>query len=290
MAEDEGEDAPPGADGAPQSKQVYVRSNKLRTFVDEATAFFAGAVGKPTSITNKFGEVPPDGLLREVALVTFRKNKAVQKAIGLSGGTVGGKSVAIGLNTRLPQARAGGGCPRVRRRAAVRRRRRRGARALCVVRQDFVRALRKGADGEPTGAAFVIFEDADGQKAAPSAPPPSSTAPSSASARSPSRPPRSSRTARKHSKKKKGGAGGDGDGGAEERERKRFRPSEWRHDKATGLTLPRRGAEVWLQVSIENCARSLRSAFDAAIAILACIEEIEIQVGVDHRHPRRVPA
>ena len=96
MAEDEGEDAAAGA----QSKQVYVRSNKLRTSVDELTAFFA-AVGKPTSITNKFGEVPPDGLLREVALVTFRKNKAVQKAIGLSGGTVGGKSVVIGLNTRF---------------------------------------------------------------------------------------------------------------------------------------------------------------------------------------------
>ena len=242
MAEDEGEDAAAGADGAPQSKQVYVRSNKLRTSVDELTAFFA-AVGKPTSITNKFGEVPPDGLLREVALVTFRKNKAVQKAIGLSGGTVGGKSVVIGLNTRPPQARgqaAGsvrayvGGLPYAADDAAVR------AHFASCGKILFVRFC-KGADGEPTGAAFVIFEDADGQKAALRAAVEldgtelgerkTAVAPAAQQQNGP-----------KHSKKKKGGAGGDGDGGAEDRERKRFRPSEWRHDKATGLTLPRGGA------------------------------------------------
>ncbi len=93
----------------PACRQVYVqdragRSRRFQTTVDEVTAFFA-TCGKPRSIVNKFGEEPADGRLREVAFVSFKKNKAVQKAIAMSGSTLAGHVVAVGLNSQPPKRR-----------------------------------------------------------------------------------------------------------------------------------------------------------------------------------------
>ena len=70
-------------------RQIYVRAKQgkpLQTSLDDLLKFFEdAAVGKPTSVFNKWGEDPPDGKIYELALVTFKKNKAVQRALGLSG-------------------------------------------------------------------------------------------------------------------------------------------------------------------------------------------------------------
>lgn len=89
-------------------RQVYVRCNgrALRTSVDEVLDFFS-ACGKPLSVLNKYGEPPADGALHEVALVTFKKNKAVDKALALSGAELSGRIVVIGINTRPPRPRNG---------------------------------------------------------------------------------------------------------------------------------------------------------------------------------------
>jgi hypothetical protein len=42
----------------------------------------------------RWGEVPSDGQIYERALVTFKKNKAVEKAVGLSGGMIEGRQVS----------------------------------------------------------------------------------------------------------------------------------------------------------------------------------------------------
>ena len=85
--------AAPEADGGTR-RQVFVRcARRDRTWsptASEVAAFFE-ACGKPKEILNKWGEaVPPDGRVREVVIVGFRKNKAVAKAAALSGGTLGG--------------------------------------------------------------------------------------------------------------------------------------------------------------------------------------------------------
>ena len=91
-------------------RQVFVRCNgrALRTTVAALTSFFESC-GKPTAILNKWGEEPVGGAIYEVALVTFKKNKACEKAIALSGGDLDGRPLVIGLNTK-PPARRGVAC------------------------------------------------------------------------------------------------------------------------------------------------------------------------------------
>jgi len=93
----------------PSNKQVYLqsvqgRSRKFQTTVDDVIAFFAEC-GKPKSVLNKFGEEPADGRLREVAFVSFKKNKAVEKAVAMSGKTLAGVTVTVGINKEVPKAR-----------------------------------------------------------------------------------------------------------------------------------------------------------------------------------------
>ena len=81
-------------------RQIYVRAKQgkpLQTSLDDLLKFFEdAAVGKPTSVLNKWGEEPPDGRVYELALVTFKKNKAVQRALGLSGSYLSDREVATG--------------------------------------------------------------------------------------------------------------------------------------------------------------------------------------------------
>jgi hypothetical protein len=98
-------------EAGPSNKQVYVqsvtgRSRKFQTTVDAVVAFFAEC-GKPKSVLNKWGEEPADGRLREVAFVAFKKNKAVEKALALSGNALGGVTVTIGINKEPPKTRGG---------------------------------------------------------------------------------------------------------------------------------------------------------------------------------------
>ena len=55
--------------------------------------------GKPTSVLNKWGEEPEIGRIYELALVTFKKNKAVQRALGLSGSFLGDREVTAGTSS-----------------------------------------------------------------------------------------------------------------------------------------------------------------------------------------------
>lgn len=86
-------------------RQVYVRCNgrALRTTADEIADFFSSC-GKPSIIANKHGE-ETQGDLHELVLVTFKKNKAVDKALALSGQQLSGRTVVVGLNTRPPRPR-----------------------------------------------------------------------------------------------------------------------------------------------------------------------------------------
>jgi len=51
----------------------------------------------------RWGEEPSDGTIYETALVTFKKNKACEKAVALSGGTLGDRQV--GSRAGLARAR-----------------------------------------------------------------------------------------------------------------------------------------------------------------------------------------
>lgn len=153
-----------------QARQVYVtvkqKAQRWMTSTDALVSFFA-ACGKPSSVVNKYGEASER--IKEVALVTFSKTKAVQKAIALSGTQLDGREVTIGLNTRAPKTR-GQPCTSVR--------------VFCgnlpfeaddaMVRERFdqcgkVLFVRFGLDeaGQPRGFCHVIFEDptGDGQPA-----------------------------------------------------------------------------------------------------------------------------
>ena len=58
-------------------RQVYIRCNgkALKTTLPEVLQFFE-AVGKPTSVLNKWGEEVEEGAdLRELVLVSFKKTK-----------------------------------------------------------------------------------------------------------------------------------------------------------------------------------------------------------------------
>ena len=95
------------APGDVPRRQVYVRTNgrAMHTTVDELLQFFEN-VGKPVSVLNKHGLEPADGKVSEVALVTFKKDKAVEKALALSGQALGGREVVIGRNTRAPKPKS----------------------------------------------------------------------------------------------------------------------------------------------------------------------------------------
>ena len=72
----------------------------MQISLDDLLKFFEdAAVGKPTSVLNKWGEDPVDGRIYELALVTFKKNKAVQRALGLSGSYLGDREVASGTSS-----------------------------------------------------------------------------------------------------------------------------------------------------------------------------------------------
>ena len=90
-------------------RQIYVRAKygkPLQTTVADLLKFFEdAAVGKPTSVLNKWGEEPKAGRLYDLALVTFKKHKAVQRAVGLSGAQLSEREVAIGINNRPPKPR-----------------------------------------------------------------------------------------------------------------------------------------------------------------------------------------
>ena len=62
--------------------------------------FEDAAVGKPTSVLNKWGEEPKAGRLYDLALVTFKKHKAVQRAVGLSGAQLSERE-GLGTGCRL---------------------------------------------------------------------------------------------------------------------------------------------------------------------------------------------
>ena len=96
-------------------RQIYVRAKQgkpLQTSLDDLLKFFEdAAVGKPTSVLNKWGEEPENGRIYELALVTFKKNKAVQRALGLSGSYLGDREVWLPapchiLTSRRPAADA----------------------------------------------------------------------------------------------------------------------------------------------------------------------------------------
>lgn len=89
-------------------RQVYVRCNgrALATTVSEIVEFFADC-GKPTSILNKNGDEPKDGKIFCMALVTFKKDKALDKGLALSGKQLSGREVIIGKNLRNPKKATG---------------------------------------------------------------------------------------------------------------------------------------------------------------------------------------
>ncbi|KAL1507042.1 hypothetical protein AB1Y20_007904 [Prymnesium parvum] len=226
------ESMPPDASDESSSKrQVYLRCNgkALRTTVDEVVEFFSSC-GKPVSVLNKYGEVPVDGELHELVLVSFKKNKAVEKAIAQSGGQLSGREVVIGLNTRPPKRRSGvlssvrafvGNLPFDVTEDAVR------AHFAECGHIQFVR-FATDESGTPRGFCHVIFEDHPSQprKALEAALALDGSvmldrAISVGPAEEKPRPQR--KRAASHN----------------DAQSKKPRPAEWRHDRAAGLTLPR---------------------------------------------------
>ena len=222
-------------DTAGTKRQVYIRCHgrALKTTVDEVIEFFS-ACGKPVSVLNKFGEVPEDGSLHETVLVTFKKNKAVEKAIGQSGATLSGREVVIGLNTRPPKPK-GGAQGSVR--AFV-------GNLPFDVAEDAVREhfsacgkilfIRFATDdeGKPRGFCHVIFEDR------PSEP---RKALNAALALGGSKLlDRAITVAPGEEKPKKSRPPKRPAAGSADEKPKKPRPAEWRHDRAAGLTMPRK--------------------------------------------------
>ena len=223
-------------------RQVFVRCNgkALRTTVEAVAAFFE-TVGKPVSIRNKWGEEPDDGSIYETALVTFKKNKAVEKAVALSGGTIGDRQVLVGINSRPPPVKKQacrscrvfvGNLPFNADDAAVRAHFSSCGKVLFVrfaTTASQASKRKKETEEIPAGFAFVIFADPDGKASAAHAA--LGLNGSMLYEREVSVAPAVEHTREASSRKTKGGGG--------EQEAKRLRPSEWRHDKATGLTAPR---------------------------------------------------
>ena len=170
------EAATPPQEEEASRKQVYLRCNgrALRTTVAQVVEFFQTA-GKPTSVRNRYGEEPPNGDIYETAIVTFKKNKAVQKALALSGTELEGRAVIVGINNRPPHPRraAQGSCrvyvgnlPFEARDEHIRDFFSNCGKIL-FVRFKFKDGVDKVSDGNGhAGYCFVIFGDPDGSEAA----------------------------------------------------------------------------------------------------------------------------
>ena len=180
-----------------------------------------------------------------VAWQTFKKDKAVEKALAMTGQMLGGREIVIGINTKPPKAKGGatgslrvfvGNLPFDATEPAVRKHFASCGRIL------FVRyAL--DHEGKPKGFCHVIFEDPPQSKGAAlhaalalngstllernivvGAAPPQQKA-----KRAPKRGSAVDSTSVDSSHNR-------------EREKKRMRPADWRLDRAAGLTLPRAAA------------------------------------------------
>jgi hypothetical protein len=218
-------------------RQVYLRCNgkALRTTVDEVVEFFAGC-GKPTSVLNKYGEEPEGGVLHERVLVTFKKDKAAEKAVALSGQQLSSREIVIGINILPPRPKGGatgsvrafvGNLPFDAPELTIREHF-----AACGTIQ-FIR-FAADADGNPRGFCHVIFAD-----------PPNLRGEALAAAlaldgttllgRTISVGPSESKKPPKKKAPKR--AAPDG---SEPEVKKVLRPAEWRHDRAAGLTMPRK--------------------------------------------------
>lgn len=225
------------AEGEAPKRQVYVRCNgrALVTTVDEIVAFF-GEVGKPTSILNKNGVAPADGKIATTALVTFKKDKAFEKALALSGQQLGGREVVVGKNMRNPKKASGpegsvrvfvGNLPFDATEEEVR--------ALFdgVGTILFVRFAKDEETGGGKGFCHVIFGD-EGE-------------PREVERRAIGRTNKTLRdrtvlvgaAVAKVPKRKKAPRPHHSAKDGEEPAAKALKPSDWRHDKAAGLTLPR---------------------------------------------------
>ena len=220
-------------------RQVYIRAasgKPLQSTVDEVLRLFEDT-GKPTQVLNKWGEEPTDGKLHERVLVSFKKNKAVQRAVGLSGSWLSDREVVIGINTQPPKARgqACGSCrvfvgnlPFDADEVLLKE-----TFAPCG-RVLFVRFAMDEESGKPAGFCHIIFEDKDGkgtpaQKAL-------SLGGTELKGRAISVAPA---LAKEKKKRPLQLPTQEADRAAAEEAKKGKRPADWRHDRAAGLTLPR---------------------------------------------------
>eukprot|EP00325_Prymnesiales_sp_UTEX-LB-985_P032178 CAMPEP_0174738586 /NCGR_PEP_ID=MMETSP1094-20130205/70219_1 /TAXON_ID=156173 /ORGANISM="Chrysochromulina brevifilum, Strain UTEX LB 985" /LENGTH=236 /DNA_ID=CAMNT_0015942031 /DNA_START=12 /DNA_END=722 /DNA_ORIENTATION=+ len=225
-------------------RQVYVRCNgrPLQTTAAEIIDFFA-EVGKPVEVLNKWGE-PREGsdVIQQVAYATFKKNKAVEKALKLTGSTLSGRQVVVGINTRAPQPKGvATGSARVFvgnlafdvSETAIR------AHFAACGRILFVRWALE-ADGRTKGFCHVIFED-----------PPQALGSATRAALALDGSEIDGRpiivgAAEQKPKPKRASKRPAPDADAAAEKPKAPRPAEWRHDRAAGLTLPRnKQSEAW---------------------------------------------
>ena len=223
----------------------------LRTTAAEIVEFFASC-GKPLSILNKFGEATSDtDEIKELALISFKKDKAAEKACALSGQSLSGREVVVGINTRPPRPRGAatssvrvfvGNLPFECTEAEVRAHFKPCGKIL------FVRWAFDAAGGASKGFCHVIFEERPEEQGRPlkaalalhgsllrerelsvGPAPPQQKA---------KRPPKKVPTAAANTTHGAEVDGADGQDG-EQRTKKRLRPEDWRHDRKAGLTLPR---------------------------------------------------
>lgn len=230
------------------SKTLYVRAaHKSRTWhtTSAELATFFEACGKPRAILNKWGEEPADGNLREIAFVSFKKNKALQKALAMSGQSLSDRALVIGINTRPLERKKQptssirvfvGNLPLTADDAAVR------ALFDSCGKILFVR-FAVDADGTPRGFCHVVFEDADGSgKAAHHAIAMAENSNVEMDGRQLNvaaaiEKPHEPRAPGKPRRERSAGGGAPDDADAVV-EKKKMRPSEWRIDRSAGLTMP----------------------------------------------------
>lgn len=239
------------------SKTLYVRAaQKSRTWctTTEEVAKFFESCGKPRAIVNKWGEESSDGKLREIAYVSFKKNKALQKALAMSGQKLSGRAVVIGVNTRTLERKKKptssvrifvGNLPLSADDASVRELFSPCGKVL------FIR-FAVDAQGSPRGFCHVVFEDDDGSgKAAHSAIAMADVNMEGRALTIAAAVEKPKELKKPHAPKGPGhkrrepadsGTGAIGDSDAADDEslaEKKLRPSEWRHDRSAGLTMPR---------------------------------------------------
>jgi len=230
----------PEATDAPK-RQVYVRCNgrPLRATVSEVIDFFA-ACGKPTAIMNKWGEEKEakDDLLQEVVLASFKKTKAFEKALSLTGSELAGRQVVIGVNTKPPRAKGGatgsarvfvGNLPFDATEAAVR------AHFAACGRILFVRWA-TGADGGTKGFCHVIFEDPSDSRQGQAQRAAIALNGSELDGREITVAPAEQKAKPQRGSKRACPAV---EAEAAETKKKAMRPADWRHDRSAGLTMPR---------------------------------------------------